>query len=263
DLRLADASYYLPADERDPRAEFEAEHIPGAVFFDLDDVADVIDGTPMMIPRPEKFSSRMRKLGIGDGNRVIVYDTAGLFSAARAWWMLKVMGVADVYVLDGGLPKWKSENRPLSDDTVRPSERHFTARLNNLLVRTADQVVQATKDGDEQIVDVRSASRFAGKETEARQGCRAGHIPNSLNLPYTELLNADGTLKDRAGLRAAFKDAGVELSRPVVTSCGSGVTACIGLLALHELGAIDIALYDGSWAEWGMRADLPIAEGAA
>ena len=262
DLRLLDASWYLPQDGRDVRAEYGAEHIPGARFFDIDDVADLRSELPHMVPPVEKFMSRMRALGVGDGHQVVVYDSAGLLSAARVWWLFRLMGQADVAVLDGGLPKWKAEGRLLEDMAPLVRDRHMVVRFQNNLVRDVTQVARASKLRDHEILDARSPERFAGTAPEPREGLRGGHIPGSKNLPFSELLNQDATLKDEAGLRAAFEAAGADLSKPVITTCGSGVTACILDLALERLGHTNHAVYDGSWSEWGMYNDLKVETGA-
>ncbi len=262
DIRILDASWHLPATGRAARTEYAEAHIPGAQFFDIDEIADTASGLPHMAPPVEKFVSRMRAMGIGDGHQVIVYDSVGIYSAARVWWLFRLFGKSDVAVLDGGLPKWQAEGRALDDETPQPRDRHFTARRQGSLVRDVTQVARAAKLGDEQIVDARSPARFEGTEAEARPGLRAGHIPGSRNLHYRSLLAPDGTLKDEAGLRAAFAEAGVDLVKPVVTTCGSGVTAAIVNLALERLGHRRHALYDGSWAEWGMYGDLKVATGA-
>ena len=260
DVKVVDASWYLPDAGRDPKAEFRAEHIPGAVFFDIDEISDNDSPLPHMAPSAEKFAARVRKLGLGDGNRIVVYDGASLFSAARVWWLFRLFGHEDVAVLDGGLPKWKAEGRPLDDMPMTPRERHFTPRKDTTLVRDVTEVARAMKLGDEQIVDARSAARFAGQAPEPREGLRAGHIPGSLNVCYQDLLE-NGVMKDEAALKAAFEGAGVALDKPIVTTCGSGVTAAILSLALHRIGVRDWALYDGSWSEWGAYDELPVATG--
>ncbi|MEL7214354.1 MAG: 3-mercaptopyruvate sulfurtransferase [Pseudomonadota bacterium] len=261
DVKVLDASWYLPTENRDPRAEYEDAHIPGAHFFDIDEISDTSSDLPHMAPPVEKFISRMRRMGIGDGHRVVVYDGMGVFSAPRVWWMFRHFGKEDVAVLDGGLAKWRAEGRPLEDMAPVPRDRHFTARRNAALVRDVTQVARASKLRDEQIVDARSPSRFRGEEEEPRAGLRAGHVPGSLNVHYRTLLNDDLTMKDEAGLRAAFEAGGVDLSKPVITTCGSGITAAILALALEILGAKKVAVYDGSWAEWGMYPDLKVEQG--
>jgi thiosulfate/3-mercaptopyruvate sulfurtransferase len=261
DLRILDASWYLPDMQRDARAEYEAGHIPGARFFDLDDVTDARSALPHMAPPPEKFISRMRAMGVGDGHQVVVYDGAGLFSAARVWWLFRLMGKTDVAVLDGGLPKWKAEGRPLEDVAPTLRDRHITASLQNHLVRDVTQVAAAAKLRDHEILDARAPARFRGDEPEPRAGLRAGHIPGSKNLHYRTLLNEDGTMKDPDALRAVLEAAGVDLSKPVIATCGSGVTAAIIDLALERVGHDRHAVYDGSWAEWGMYGDLKVATG--
>lgn len=263
DLRILDATYYLPGDPRDARAEYESAHIPGARFFDIDDVSDARSDLPHMAPPVEKFMSRLRTLGVGDGHQVVVYDSHGLLSAARVWWLFRLMGKDDIAVLDGGFPKWRAEGRPIEDLPPVTRDRHMTARRRNHLVRDVTQVSAASKLGDHEIVDARSAGRFAGTEPEIWPGRRSGHIPGSKNLPYTELLNEDGTMKAPEALRACFDSAGIDLARPVITTCGSGVTACILALALERIGKHDWSVYDGSWAEWGAFPTLPVETGDA
>ncbi|MEI9992811.1 MAG: 3-mercaptopyruvate sulfurtransferase [Rhizomicrobium sp.] len=260
DVRVVDASWYLPNMNRDPRAEYAAAHIPRALFFDIDDLSDDKNPLPHMLAPAPKFASRMRKLGLGDGNMIVVYDSAGVYSAPRAWWMLRAMGHEDVVVLDGGLPKWRREGRPLEDMTAMPFARHFTARPNNALVRDFRQMKANLESHAEQVIDARGIPRFKAIEPEPRPGTRGGHIPGSLNVPYTELTGEDGTLKSAADLRATFGAHGVDLGRHSVTTCGSGITAAIVLLAMTVAGAHDVALYDGSWAEWG-ASDAPVETG--
>jgi len=261
DLRILDASWYLPDMGRDGRAEYGAAHVPGARFFDIDEISDTRSDLPHMAPPVEKFMSRLRAMGVGDGHQVVVYDGIGMFSAPRVWWTFRLMGKLDVAVLDGGFAKWQAEGRPVEDMPPLVRDRHMTVQRQAHLVKDVTQVAAAAKLGDWQIADARSPGRFRGEEEEPRPGLRSGHIPNSKNVHYRTLLNDDGTMKDEAGLRAAFEAAGLDLSRPVITSCGSGVTAAILNLALERLGHRDHALYDGSWAEWGMYGDLKVAKG--
>jgi thiosulfate/3-mercaptopyruvate sulfurtransferase len=262
DIVIIDASWHMPDEGKDAHAEYVAEHIPGAIFFDIDEIADTKSSLPHMLPPPEKFSSRMRSMGIGDGSRIVIYDSAGLFSAARVWWTFRVMGVDDVSVLDGGLPKWKAEGRPIeSGQPIGRTTRHFTARRNLDLVRDVSDIKALLKDKSAEIVDARAPERFAGKTPEPRPGLRSGHIPGAHNLPYGKLLNPDGTLKSASDLERLFAEAGVDLSKPVVASCGSGVTASVLALALAQIGHRRAAVYDGSWSEWGADQSLPIETG--
>jgi len=261
DLRILDASWFLPAQGRAARAEYEDEHIPGARFFDIDEISDSASDLPHMAPPVEKFISRMRAMGIGDGHRVVVYDSTGLFSAPRVWWLFRLMGKSDIAVLDGGLPAWKAAGHPVEDDLPLLRDRHFTARRDTTKVRDVTQVAAQVKLGQEQIVDARSPARFKGEEEEPRPGLRAGHIPNSLNVYYSDVLTRDGTMKSQGELRTVFEAAGVDLDKPIITTCGSGVTAAILSLALAVIGHRQVALYDGSWAEWGMYPDLKVVQG--
>lgn len=259
DLRVLDATWFLPAMGRNAKAEYDAGHIPGARFFDIDEISDQRSALPHMAPPAEKFISRMRAMGVGDGHQVVVYDALGLFSAARVWWTFRLMGKADVAVLDGGLPKWRAEGREVEDLPPVVRDRHMTVSRQAGLVKDVTQVAHAAKLGLAEVLDARSPGRFAGLEPEPRPGLRAGHIPGSRNIPFASLLNGDGTMKDPAALLALFQDAGVDLAKPVITSCGSGVTAAVISLALERVGHRNHALYDGSWAEWGMYEDLPVA----
>lgn len=261
DLRVIDASWYLPDAGRDAKAEYQAAHIPGARFFDIDEITDSRSNLPHMAPPPEKFVARMRAMGIGDGHQVVVYDGAGLFSAARVWWTFRLMGKTDIAVLDGGFPKWQAEGRDVEDMPPVLRDRHMTVSRQNHLVKDVTQVAHAAKLGEAEIIDARGAPRFKGEAPEPRPGLRLGHIPGAKNVPFSTLLNPDGTMKSLDGLRAAFEGAGVNLSKPAITTCGSGVTAAVLSLALERLGHRNHALYDGSWAEWGMYDDLAVEKG--
>ncbi len=265
DLRILDASMPPvgsgPEAKDSTKAAYDSAHIPGARFFDIDEISDHRSELPHMAPPVEKFMSRLRAMGVGDGHQVVVYDSAGLFSAARVWWLLRLMGQSNVAVLDGGLPKWQAEGLPLEDMPPVIRDRHMTVRVQNHLVRDATQVSSASKLRDHEIIDARAAERFRGDQPEPREGLRAGHIPRSRNVPFKSLLTAAGTMKDPDQLRTIFEEAGVDLSKPAITTCGSGVTAAILCLALERMGKTDYSLYDGSWAEWGAFPTLPIATG--
>ena len=263
DLRILDASWYLPTESRDPKAEFLDRHIPGARFFDIDEISDLRSDLPHMVPPVEKFMSRMRVMGVGDGHQVVVYDGSGLFSAARVWWLFRLMGKSDIAVLDGGLPKWLAEGRPVNDDDPIIRDRHMTVTRQNQMVKDVTQVARASKLGDFEIIDARAPARFRGEAPEPRAGLRSGHIPGARNVFFKDLLKADGTMKDASGIRAAFEAAGVDLNKPAICTCGSGVTASVLALGLEVIGKRDHSVYDGSWSEWGMYADLPIAIGEA
>jgi thiosulfate/3-mercaptopyruvate sulfurtransferase len=263
DLRVVDASAFLPNSGRDSASEYEAEHIPGAVFLDLETAVDPSNPLPHSFPPAHVFASKMRALGIGDGDRIVVYDNSPLHTAARAWWMLRVFGAREVAILDGGLEKWKAEGRPLESGRAPRGHGHFTPVADEGAVVGKDFVLGLVGSGEVEIVDARPGSRFRGEDLEPRVGLAAGHIPGSKSLPQSALFEADGTWKRGEALRAAFDAAGVDLSKPMVTTCGSGVTACVLLLGAHLLGKEDMKLYDGSWTEWGGDPATPKAAGAA
>ena len=255
-----DGSYFLPGQNRDAHAEYLDGHIPGAVFFDIDKIADDSTDLPHMLPGPTCFGEAVGALGIGDGDTVVTYDSVGLFSAARVWWTFRIFGARRVFILDGGLPKWKAENRPLEKGDAKRTTKKFNAEMNVGAVATLSDVRMALVDDSAQIVDARSAGRFAGTEPEPRPGLRSGHMPRSFNVPSGHLIE-NGHLKSRAGIEAAFRAAGVDLDKPVITTCGSGVTASILAFALEAIGKEPKGVYDGSWSEWGSRPDVPVERG--
>lgn len=261
DLRVVDASYFPLDPARDPQADYDAGHIPGAIFLNLAELKDSNNPVPFMLPPAEKFASRMQALGIGDGNRIVLYDDTPHLTAARAWWMFKTFGGHDVAILDGGLAKWKTEGRPLETEKPSLRHRHFTAWADKSSVRSLDQMIANVASGAEQVLDARGTARFSGAESDPR-GLADGHIPGSKNLPYDRLLNADRTWKRGDALKAAFDEAGIDLSRPLITTCGSGVTAATVLFGAALLGKTDTALYDGSWSEWGADPATPKAVAA-
>lgn len=258
DLRVVDATY---AEGRDAAADYAAAHIPGAVFMNLAELRDTDSDLPNMLPSPAKFASRMQSLGLGDGSRIVLYDSSPWRTAARAWWMLRTFGAHNVAILDGGLAKWQAEGRETESGKRAVRHRHFTIWADNKAVRTKDQMTANLSSGAEQVVDARSAARFTGAEADPRPGTASGHIPGSKSLPYATLFNADGTWKTGDALRSAFEGAGIDLARPIVTTCGSGITAAVLAFGEHLLGN-EAALYDGSWSEWGGDPSTPKAMGA-
>jgi thiosulfate/3-mercaptopyruvate sulfurtransferase len=266
DLGVIDASWHLPNTARIGAAEFRHSHIPGAVFFDIDTTADLDQGLPHMLPKPQTLAKEMQALGLGDGMRFVVYDALGLFAAARVWWTLRAYGVEDVRILEGGLPKWIREGRPLEKGGAHPKAlarpRTFTPRLEDHFVASLDEVREALANGSAQVVDARPPERFRGEAPEPRPGLKSGHMPGSLNLPFVDIVE-HGALKSPEALKAAFAEHNVDLEKPIITTCGSGVSAAILALAVEEAGGKVEGLYDGSWAEWGGRADCSAATGPA
>ena len=263
DLKVLDASWFLPADGRDPRAEFESAHIPGAAFLDLDAVSDPDTPLPHMLPSPALFARRLRALGVGDGDRIVVYDDSPLHSAARAWWMLRHFGAREAALLDGGLAKWRAEGRPLESGPATAAKGHFTPVPAAGGVADKAFVASILGSGGYEIVDARGAARFAGTEAEPRPNMASGHIPGAKNLPQGRLFNPDNSWKRDEALRSAFEEAGIDLARPMVATCGSGITAAVLLFGAHLLGRDDGLLYDGSWSEWGADPATPKAQGPA
>jgi len=262
DLGVIDASWHLPPAGRIGRAEYVQAHIPGAVFFDIDAIADLSTGLPHMLPKPEALAREMTALGLGDGMRFVAYDAHGLYAAARVWWMLRAYGADEVRILEGGLPQWIKEGRLLEKGDAKPTPRVFTPRLDESFVASLDEVRQALASGSAQVVDARPADRFRGEAPEPRPGLRSGHMPGSLNLPFVDIVE-HGRLKSPEALKAVFVAHKIDLAKAIITTCGSGVTAAIMALAVEEAGGRIGGLYDGSWAEWGGRDDCPVASGLA
>jgi thiosulfate/3-mercaptopyruvate sulfurtransferase len=255
-----DASYPSPGEPNRAQAEYLEGHIPGAVFFDIEAISDHSTDLPHMLPGPKHFGEAARALGIGDGDTVVVYDNVGLYSAPRVWWTFRIFGAKEVFILDGGLPRWKAEGRPIEHGPVKRAPKTFNADMNVGAVATLADVRMALADESAQIVDARSAERFSGKAPEPRPGLRSGHMPRSFNLPFARLV-ANGRLAPRAQIETAFKESGADLDKPIITTCGSGITAAILTLALESIGKEPKGLYDGSWAEWGARPDVPVERG--
>ena len=261
-VQVVDATMFMAGDPRSGRADYEAAHIPGAIFFDIDKIADPATDLPHMLPAPEAFAEAAGALGLRRDTHIVVYDGHGLFSAPRVWWTLRTMRFGQVSVLDGGLPKWRAEGRPVEATLPAPQATVLAAAYEPALVRDIDAVRELLATGQAQLVDARAAPRFRGETPEPRAGLRAGHMPGARNLPFDALLTADKTLKSAAEIRVLFEGAGIDLTQPIVTTCGSGVTAAVLALGLARIGREDVAVYDGSWTEWGGRTDTAVVRGS-
>lgn len=261
-IRVLDATYFVPPSPRNALAEYQQKHLPGALFFDIDRIAEPDTDLPHMLPAPEDFAARMGEMGISNQHHVVIYDTHGLMSAPRAWWMFRVFGHHNVSVLNGGLPKWERENRALETEVPNVSPETFTATMNPALVKNLREIQRNMDSAEFQLLDLRSAGRFWGRDPEPRQGLRGGHVPGSLNLTWNDLVDPDTkTLLPVADLKAKFEQSGLRVEQPIACSCGSGVTACMGAFGLYLLGNRDVAIYDGAWAEWGANHQLPVETG--
>jgi thiosulfate/3-mercaptopyruvate sulfurtransferase len=263
-IRVVDATSYMPSQGKDGFEQYIKQHIPGAVYFDINDIAKESTTLPHMIPSPEKFSSKVRKLGLGDGDKIVVYDAnGGYLAAARAWWMFRLYGHSNVCLLNGGLPKWLAEERPVEYMLPAQRDRHFTARMNNTLLRSVEQVISNIDTQKEQVIDARSAGRFKGEEPEPRPSAKVGHIPGSFSLPFNTLMNTKNhfTYRSAKEIKTAVNEAGIDLEKPITASCGSGVTACVLAFGLFLIGYENVAVYDGSWSEWGDHPDTPVDQG--